>query len=529
MNSNYEFCLIGSYTDVGRVRKANEDYMDCFDTPNGKAVVVCDGMGGHVGGQIASQTAVTAIHDFLINKVFPDPREAIYHAITAANTAILNSTQAQPELSGMGSTCVMLIITPDGKVYYGHVGDSRIYIVANRKIRQLTTDHSYVQMLVDAGQITKEQAEHHPRKNEITNALGIPNMQPPTVCSEPIEPEAGNCFLLCSDGLTGMVDDTHIERVVSNRTLKIQQRAEKLVQMANEAGGVDNITVQLVEFALGAQDISGSKKEGKKSLKKLLLFIIPAVLILGGVAWWLLKPVPPNLDSDNTGTDTIQSSLIQVVVKSDTIISLSSKIELTETEQDVVLEDYLRSDDSLISVEPANACKEFIAVTKIGEKYIRLKPLKELKDKKRQIELVCETKFFKRCTIKIPVENNISKIEQGTLTTPATPDTISKSCVAKIVKNEKGKEELIATLIFDKNDSIRVDWLKKAPNQKMIETNIKTVRCDPVAVNNYQIIFSFTNGEIPKQDIVITGKKQNKKPVNIIVSVKTDDSTRTNL
>jgi serine/threonine protein phosphatase PrpC len=319
MDSNYEFCLTGSYSDVGRVRKANEDNMGCFDTLNGKVVVVCDGMGGHVGGQIASQTAVTAIHEFLINNVVPDPREAIHHAITAANTAILNRTQAQPELSGMGSTCVMLIITPEGKVYYGHVGDSRIYLTANHRIKQLTKDHSFVQMLVDAGQITPEQAEHHPRKNEITNALGISNMQPPTVCSEPIEPEAGNCFILCSDGLTGMVDDTHIERIVSTRSLKIQQRAEKLVQLANEAGGVDNITVQLVEFALSAQDIHKSQPSIKK-WRKLLFYIIPVLLILGGAAaWWCLKK-PDEVQNiinepDNSSTES--------VIKRDTTINLN--------------------------------------------------------------------------------------------------------------------------------------------------------------------------------------------------------------
>jgi protein phosphatase len=144
----------------------------------------------------------------------------------------------------------MLVVTSDGKVYYGHIGDSRIYIVANHQIKQLTKDHSFVQTLVDEGKISKNQAEHHPRKNEITNALGIPNMQPPTLCSEPIEPEAGNCFVLCSDGLSGMIDDQHIERMVSKHEINIQQRARKLVEMANEAGGKDNITVQLVEFAV---------------------------------------------------------------------------------------------------------------------------------------------------------------------------------------------------------------------------------------------------------------------------------------
>jgi serine/threonine protein phosphatase PrpC len=229
-----------------------------------KVFVVCDGMGGHVGGQIASQTAIAAVKDFMLNHILTDPYEAIHNAIIAANDAIIKRAQAQPELNGMGSTCVMLVVTRDGKVYYGHAGDSRIYIVANHQITQLTKDHSYVQTLVDQGKISKEQAEHHPRKNEITNALGIPDMQPPTLCNEPIEPEAGNCFVLCSDGLSGMIDDQHIERIVSKHQINIQQRAGKLVEMANEAGGKDNITVQLVEFVVSTQKEKIKNKESNK-------------------------------------------------------------------------------------------------------------------------------------------------------------------------------------------------------------------------------------------------------------------------
>jgi protein phosphatase len=274
MESNFEFCLSGKYSDPGKVRKANEDSMDVFETAGMKVFVVCDGMGGHVGGQIASQTAIAAIKQFMLNHVFSDPHEAINNAIITANDAILKRVQTQPELSGMGSTCVMLVVTSDGKVYYGHVGDSRIYIVANHQITQLTKDHSFVQTLVDSGEISKEQAEHHPRKNEITNALGLPDMQPPTLCNEPIEPDAGNCFLLCSDGLSGMVDDSRIERVISKHENNIQQRAEQLVQMANEAGGKDNITVELVEFAVS------SVKEGTKEKKANRIFLLGGLLIV---------------------------------------------------------------------------------------------------------------------------------------------------------------------------------------------------------------------------------------------------------
>jgi protein phosphatase len=239
-------------------------------------------MGGHVGGQIASQTAIAAIRDFMLSHVFTDPREAIHNSIIAANDAILKRVKVQPELSGMGSTCVMLVVTSEGKVYYGHIGDSRIYIVANHQITQLTKDHSYVQTLVDAGEINKEQAEHHPRKNEITNALGISGMQPPTLCSEPIEPEAGNCFVLCSDGLSGMVEDRHIEHIVSKHEINIQQRTMNLVQMANEAGVKDNITVQLVEFAVSIKKEGAQEKALNK--KRLLAAGLSVIFILAAVS-----------------------------------------------------------------------------------------------------------------------------------------------------------------------------------------------------------------------------------------------------
>lgn len=288
--ANYDYCLIGSATDKGRVRKANEDRCAWFDTDNGRIGVVCDGMGGHVGGQIASQTAIDAIKEYLNTHIIESPQEAISNSITYANQAILQRASTQPELTGMGSTCVMLLIR-DGRVYYGHVGDSRIYIISSRIIRQLTKDHSFVQMLVDAGQITAEQAEHHPRKNEITNALGLPNMQPPTVCIEPIEPDAGTAFLLCSDGLTGMVNDRTIEKVVSNRSVaRLDDRAGELVHLANDAGGVDNISVLLVEFALGTSDIlSPNDLKVGRSKKSIITIAISAVVAFSLViAGWFV-------------------------------------------------------------------------------------------------------------------------------------------------------------------------------------------------------------------------------------------------
>lgn len=270
------YCLIVGSTDVGRKRSANEDNMGNFDTCNGLVSVVCDGMGGHVGGATASRIAVETIHNFLNRQYYDDAREAIGMAIESANHAILAEAAANPELRGMGSTCVLLLIR-DGKVYIGHVGDSRIYHIRGNIIQQLTKDHSYVQMLVDCNQITKEQAEQHPRKNEITNALGIPDMTPATVKEEAMTPDAGDCFLLCSDGLSGMVSEREILSIVSQRKeMGTQERADCLVQRANEHGGNDNITVQLVEFA------SVPKSANKFPFKYCLIGIL-ALLLFGSI------------------------------------------------------------------------------------------------------------------------------------------------------------------------------------------------------------------------------------------------------
>ena len=183
--------------------------MTTFDSPNGRVVVVCDGMGGQNAGDVASSLAVTVIQDILTDNTFTSPEEAINRSIFAANQAILRRAAQDVNLSGMGSTCVMIIIK-DGQVYYGSVGDSRIYYITGGTIRQITKDQSYVQTLVDEGAITQEAAEHHQDKNQITNALGLEGMTAPVIGQMPIVPEPGSVFLLCSDGLSGMINNNAI-------------------------------------------------------------------------------------------------------------------------------------------------------------------------------------------------------------------------------------------------------------------------------------------------------------------------------
>lgn len=300
--NSYYYCNIEGLTNEGCRRPVNEDSMDWFECQNGLVAVVCDGMGGHVGGKIASTVAIETIRAFLDANYFENPKEAIVAAINAGNVGILNRAAQQPELTGMGSTCVMLIVR-NGMVYIGSVGDSRIYLIRSKRIIQLTKDQSYVQTLVDKGEITQEQAERHPRKNEITNALGLVNMQPATVLDESFDPEAGDCFLLCSDGLSGMVSDHDICKIASNQVgMSQKERVVKLVDLARRNGGLDNITCEIVEFSVTPNAV---KSEGfiKKS-KKIGIAIIALLLVLigGVVAYFLLgkspRPCPHPVDEN---------------------------------------------------------------------------------------------------------------------------------------------------------------------------------------------------------------------------------------
>ncbi len=240
-----------NHTDVGKKRAQNEDAMGFFEASNGNGYVfvVCDGMGGHLGGAVASQTAIKAVRYFLELEYFADPREAIKQALTFANQEIHHKAQTSADLTNMGTTAVMVIYR-DEQCFIGHVGDSRLYLYRDGLISRITKDHSYVQMLVDNGIISDSEAEQHPRKNEILRALGTEARVEVDVRATAFLPQVGDTFLLCSDGLNSMLSDDEIERIMDERA-DIQQKAVRLVDEANAKGGLDNITVQLVTFLVG--------------------------------------------------------------------------------------------------------------------------------------------------------------------------------------------------------------------------------------------------------------------------------------
>lgn len=234
-------------TDKGQYRPKNEDYCGyAHDLKSGSVYIVCDGMGGHASGEKASKLTVESIVDYLEDSSLTGS-QALEEALHYANSEVYNASLNDPLLKGMGTTAVVLLIKDD-LCHIAHVGDSRIYLFSGSRLYRLTKDHTFVQMLVDQGVITQKETESHPRRNELLRALGIKPILEPTISQAPVMPIEGDIFLLCSDGLTSMLTDTLIASVLKDKKSSLQEKAAQLVDLANAAGGYDNITLQLVEI-----------------------------------------------------------------------------------------------------------------------------------------------------------------------------------------------------------------------------------------------------------------------------------------
>lgn len=238
---------ISAKSDVGVVRSNNQDYCLAGEFSNGVTwAVVCDGMGGAMGGNIASETAAKTISEKITNGYHEGMNDnsikhLIISAIEAANATVFSRSCNDEMLRGMGTTAVVSVIKGDS-LYMAHVGDSRLYIITKESINQLTTDHSVVQMMIDNGEITAEEAKEHPQKNVITRALGVDeNVR--IDYSQEIYNE-GDIVLLCTDGLTNYVEDAKILEICN--AYDSYFLADKLVEIANENGGGDNVTVVTV-------------------------------------------------------------------------------------------------------------------------------------------------------------------------------------------------------------------------------------------------------------------------------------------
>lgn len=228
-----------SRSDTGRVRDHNEDSVlpdaGTSDTAAHLIAVVADGMGGHAGGEVASRTAIETIA-----AVGGDP----VIRIQAANVAVMDAARQRPRLAGMGTTVTMGVLAENGAARFGHVGDSRAYLLREGTLTQITDDHSFVGEMMAAGRLTAEQAELHPYRSVLTRAVGLESDV--EVDAIDLDLEAGDRLLLCSDGLTSMVDDDAIQEILE-LAADPDEAADALVGAANAAGGADNITVVVID------------------------------------------------------------------------------------------------------------------------------------------------------------------------------------------------------------------------------------------------------------------------------------------
>jgi PPM family protein phosphatase len=239
---------------VGRQRQHNEDSFLVADQAN--LFVVADGMGGHAAGEIASRIAVDSISEFILHtkeddgtwphaydEKFRRSTNRLMAAVRLSNTRVLEAMRKDARLRGMGTT-VVACMAEEGVVSVAHVGDSRAYMIREGQLTRLTNDHSWVFEQVQAGMLTEAEAEKHPLRNVITRALGGALQVSPDAAE--VESKAGDVYLLCSDGLTGMVSEEDILKLVTASD-DLDNACQKLIDTANERGGLDNVTAILVK------------------------------------------------------------------------------------------------------------------------------------------------------------------------------------------------------------------------------------------------------------------------------------------
>jgi len=247
---------VAARTDIGMIRAGNEDNFYADANPFRGLFIVADGMGGHAAGEVASEMAVQIVTRELVGVRTANDQaviDRVAQSLRTANQAIFNRTLQEVDKQGMGTTASVLLLA-GGHYLIGQVGDSRVYLLRDGQLRQITKDHSYVQEQVDAGFLTPEQARYHPYSNVITRCVGASESVEPDVYVG--EARAGDVFLVASDGLTGMVDDRRLQQLLLSRASP-GRLVDALISEANGRGGLDNITaivVQVVSLEPPADD-----------------------------------------------------------------------------------------------------------------------------------------------------------------------------------------------------------------------------------------------------------------------------------
>jgi protein phosphatase len=246
---------VGAGTDTGRIRQGNEDNFFAEADDRRGVFVVADGMGGHAAGEVASEMAVTIVSRNLLGLTSvrdSGAADLVSKSLQEANKAIFDRMLAESDKQGMGTTASVMVLSDHGYLI-GQIGDSRVYLYRDGALIQITKDHSYVQEQVDAGLLTPEQARYHPYSNVITRCVGASDEVEADIYSGDVR--VGDVFLLCSDGLTGMVDDRRLAQLLMARSGP-GRIVDSLIAEANGRGGLDNITAIVIQV-LGLDNAGG--------------------------------------------------------------------------------------------------------------------------------------------------------------------------------------------------------------------------------------------------------------------------------
>jgi serine/threonine protein phosphatase PrpC len=243
---------IAALTDVGCQRENNEDSYGYWESEDdavfsrlGRLAIVADGMGGHEGGHIASHIAVDAIQQTYSSSSDSDPQKVLIAALQEAHHRIQRRASEDPELQGMGTTCTACAIV-GRRLYYAHVGDSRLYLLRKNMLRVLSRDHSLVARLIETGIIRQEDAENHPQKHVLTAALGVADEIEPDAPAEVLPLEQSDVLLICTDGLWGQLTEAELKDILSSQAPA--SACHSLVCMAKEHGAPDNVTLQIARI-----------------------------------------------------------------------------------------------------------------------------------------------------------------------------------------------------------------------------------------------------------------------------------------
>lgn len=306
-------------THRGHHRDHNEDRYSVFDTPLGEAFMVCDGMGGHAAGDVAATLAIQQAK-LLLEQASPaySPAYWLRRALYYAHQSILQHAQGNYGASSMGTTAVLLLLTPEGKAWWAHTGDSRLYLLREGQLHSLTHDHSYVSLLVDTGHLSPEATFGHPQSNQLLFTLG--GSQGITVvdaCSFPTQVQQGDRFLLCTDGLSGLVPDDTLAQLLA-QPIPPAEIVRMLIQAALDAGGYDNITAIVVEVGqLPSKPLASAAAPPWRN--RLLLLLGGVILFLLGMLSGGLFMEPIRLRAQATASvDTAAAASASAVPFQDT-------------------------------------------------------------------------------------------------------------------------------------------------------------------------------------------------------------------